>query len=330
MTAPNSLSTEAVVTPRKTEPAGPHGSGEARRADSRRPDRAKRAGLKLGHWWWALPGVLAVFAVHFVATGVGGFFAFTDWSGLGSFEFIGFDNFSEIFQDPSKVGAVQNTLFLAIGAVVLTNVFGLALALGLNRGLRTRHLLRMLFFMPAVLSPLAVSYIWKFIFDYTGPLNGLLTALGLEEGVRPWLGDPTWAIWMVLIVVCWQNTGLVMVIYLAGLASVPVEIEEAAAIDGANLWQRFWHVTLPSIRPALAIATTLVIISGLRIFDEIMALTGGGPVDATETLATEVYKQSFALGNFGYGAALALILTVIIFVFAVIQQRLTGERRQEA
>ncbi|MET1152840.1 ABC transporter permease subunit [Arthrobacter sp.] len=263
-----------------------------------------------------------------MATGVGGFFAFTDWSGLGSFEFIGNDNFVEIFQDPSKIGALKNTLFLAVGAVVVTNVCGLALALGLNRGLRSRYILRMLFFMPAVLSPLAVSYIWKFIFDYSGPLNGLLTTVGLEEGVRPWLGDPTWAIWMVLIVICWQNTGLVMVIYMAGLASVPVEIEEAAAIDGANLWQRFWHVTLPSIRPALAIATTLVIISGLRIFDEIMALTGGGPADSTETLATEVYKQSFALGNFGYGAALALILTVIIFVFAVVQQRLTRERKE--
>ncbi|GAB3187206.1 hypothetical protein GCM10027061_02900 [Nesterenkonia suensis] len=128
------------------------------------------------------------------------------------------------------------------------------------------------------------------------------------------------------MVLVWQGTGVAMVIYLAGLASVPQEIEEAAAIDGANLFRRFWHVVLPAIRPAVAIATTLGIITGLRTFDEIMALTGGGPAGATETLATQVYKQAFSLGNFGYGAALALILACVILVFAVMQQRLTADR----
>jgi len=124
-------------------------------------------------------------------------------------------------------------------------------------------------------------------------------------------------------VVVWQNIGFAMVIYMSGLAAVPLEVEEAAAIDGANLWQRIWHVTIPALRPAIAIATTLGIVNGLRIFDQILALTGGGPANATSTLATEVYKQAFSLGNFGYGAALALLLTVIILVFAVIQQRAT-------
>jgi len=301
--------------------------------DGHRPRRmrSRRPGLlKFGHWWWALPGIALVLAIHYAATAVGGFFAFTDWTGLGDFEWVGFDNFVQIFNDPTKIGAVLNTLFLAIASVIITNVMGLGIAVGLNRTLKSRYVLRVLFFMPVVLSPLAVSYIWKFIFDFNGPLNGFLTLIGLEEWVRPWLADPNWAIWVVLVVISWQNTGFAMVIYMAGLAAVPVEIEEAAAIDGASLWQRFWHVTLPSIRPAVAIATTLGIVNGLRVFDQIMALTGGGPAGATETLATEVYKQSFALGNFGYGAALALLLTVIILVFAVIQQRLTGARRQEA
>ena len=143
------------------------------------------------------------------------------------------------------------------------------------------------------------------------------------------MADPALAIWTVLIVIVWQNTGFAMVIYMAGLAAVPVEIEEAAAIDGANLWQRFWHVVLPSIRPAVAIATTLGIVNGLRVFDQIMALTAGGPAGATETLATQVYKQSFALGNFGYGAALALLLTLIILAFALVQQRVTSGPREE-
>jgi len=180
-----------------------------------------------------------------------------------------------------------------------------------------------------VLSPLATSYIWKFIFDFDGPLNVILRGAGLDSVARAWIADPTWAIWTVLVVLVWQNIGFAMVIYMAGLAAVPVEIEEAAAIDGTTVWQRFWHITLPSIRPAVAIATTLGLVNGLRVFDQIMALTGGGPAGATENLATQVYKQSFALGNFGYGAALALLLTVIILVFAVIQQRATAERPEE-
>jgi raffinose/stachyose/melibiose transport system permease protein len=286
--------------------------------------------MKFGYWWWALPGIVVVIGIHYVATSIGGFFAFTNWTGIGAFEIIGLDNFVRIFQDPTKLGALYNTLFLAFGSVILSNIAGLAIALGLNRGLKTRYALRVLFFMPVVLSPLATSYIWKFIFDFNGPLNLVLRAVGLGEFAKPWVADPTWAIWTVLVVLVWQNTGFAMVIYMAGLAAVPVEIEEAAAIDGANLWQRFWHVTLPSIRPAVAIATTLGLVNGLRVFDQIMALTGGGPAGATENLATQVYKQSFALGNFGYGAALALLLTVIILVFAVIQQRVSGGRAQES
>ncbi|WP_316376735.1 carbohydrate ABC transporter permease, partial [Enterobacter hormaechei] len=128
------------------------------------------------------------------------------------------DNFVRIFQDPSKLLALGNTLFLAFGSVILSNVAGLALALGLNRGLKSRYILRVLFFMPVVLSPLAVSYIWKFIFDFNGPINVFLGAVGLEEFVKPWVADPAVAIWTVLIVIVWQNTGFAMVIYMAGLA----------------------------------------------------------------------------------------------------------------
>lgn len=295
----------------------------------RRRIRRRSGVLTFGHWWWALPGVLLVLSIHYVATTAGGVFAFTNWTGIGSFDWIGLENFRKIFADPTKVLALGNTLFLAFGSVILSNVAGIVLAVGLNRILKTRYILRTLFFMPVVLSPLATSYIWKFIFQFDGPLNMILQSVGLGALARPWLADPTWAIWTVLIVLIWQNTGFAMVIYMAGLTAVPVEIEEAAAIDGSNLWQRFWHVTLPSIRPAIAIATTLGLVNGLRIFDQIMALTGGGPANATATLATEIYKQAFSLGNFGYGAALALLLTVIILVFALIQQRVAQGRNPE-
>lgn len=301
----------------------------------RRPrgDRKKSSrplwGLEFGHWWWALPGIVLVFAVHYAATGIGGFFAFTNWSGIGSFEIVGLKNFEAIFSDPAKIRSLGNTLFFAFGSVLLGNVLGLLLALGLNRVVKTRYALRTLFFMPVVLSPLATAYIWKFIFDFDGPINVLLTSVGLEHLAKPWLADPQWAVWTVLVVLTWSSTGFAMVIFMAGLTSVPNEVEEAAAIDGANLWQRFRHVTLPALRPAVAIAMTLGIVQGLRVFDPIMALTSGGPAGATETLATEVYKQAFALGNFGGGAALALVLAVIILFFAVLQQRLTRSNPED-
>ena len=285
--------------------------------------RPRGRGLEFGHWWWALPGIALVFAIHYVATGIGGFFAFTNWTGIGSFKIVGWQNFEVIFKDPTKLGALSNTLFLAFGSVFLGNIAGLIIALGLNRVLKTRYILRTLFFMPVVLSPLATAYIWKYIFDFDGPINVFLTSIGAGDLAKPWLADPEWAIWTVLVVLVWSSTGFAMVIFMAGLAGVPVEVEEAAAIDGANLWQRFRNVTLPALRPAIAIATTLGIVQGLRVFDPIMALTGGGPAGATETLATQVYKQAFALGNFGGGAALALVLAAIILIFAVIQQRLT-------
>lgn len=297
----------------------------------RRRQPEKRNGRKpliqFGHWWWALPAVVMVLGVHYAATMTGGFFAFTDWSGLGSWDFTGFTNFERIFNTPGLVLAVGNTLFLAFGSVILTNVFGLLFALGINRTIKSRYVLRTLLFMPVVLSPLAVAYVWKFIFQFDGPLNGFLGMIGLESWQKTWLADPSWSIWAILLTVVWQQTGFTMVIYLAGLASVPVEVEEAAALDGAGVWKRFWYVVLPAIRPSVAIATTLGIVQGLRIFDQIFALTGGGPAGATETLATEVYKKAFQMGEFGFGAALALVLTLIILAFAILQQYVTRDRK---
>lgn len=319
MTATMQPKSEAAEAPRRGKRTP--GAGEN--------TRPRRGPMQFGHWWWALPGIALVFTIHYVATGIGGFFAFTNWTGIGSFKITGWTNFEAIFKDPTKLGALFNTLFLAFGSVLLGNIAGLVIALGLNRVVKTRYILRTLFFMPVVLSPLATAYIWKYIFDFDGPLNAFLTAIGAGDQAKPWLADPQWAIWTVLVVLVWSSTGFAMVIFMAGLAGVPVEVEEAAAIDGANLWQRFRNVTLPAIRPAVAIATTLGIVQGLRVFDPIMALTGGGPAGATETLATLVYKQAFALGNFGGGAALALVLAAIILIFAVLQQRLTRSNPED-
>ncbi|KRF25983.1 carbohydrate ABC transporter permease [Phycicoccus sp. Soil803] len=283
-------------------------------------------GLQFGRWWWAAPGTGLLIATIYLATLSGAFFAFTDWAGIGSFHFIGLDNFREIFQRPELLSSLTNTLVFAIGFLVISNVLGLAFALALNRNLKSRYLLRTLLFMPVVLAPISVSYVWGFIFAFDGPLNQLFGSFGLESWQHEWLAEPLLAKGAILTVMIWQNIGFVMVVYLAGLATVPIEIEEAAALDGATRWQRLRHVVLPTIRPAVGIATTLTLIQGLRVFDQVMALTGGGPAGATETLATQVYKQTFSFGKFGFGAALALLLSVLILVFSVLQQFATRER----
>lgn len=290
------------------------------------PVSRKKKTIHYGYWWWSLPAVLMIFAVHYVATGIGVSYSLTDFKGIGSYNWVGFENYVKIFRDEFLVGAVRHTILLAFTFFIIVNVVGLACALAVNRTLKTRYILRTLIFLPVVLSPLAVSFIFKFIYQVEGPVNSLLAILGLESWQRTWLADPTWAIYAVLTVLIWQNIGFAMVIFLAGLATVPHEIEEAAAIDGAGPVARFRYVTLPLLRPATAISTTLSLTTGLRVFDQVQGLTGGGPFGATETLSTQIYQTIFIYGDFGYGSAIAFVFTIVVVIAAGIQLFVTRDK----
>lgn len=326
----SATATQALTTAKPTETAA--GSafrfGRGRRGRRDNHPRTKREAARYATWWWVVPALALVLAVHYGAVGAGSIYAFTDWRGIGPFNWVGFDNFVQILTNPKTQTAFFNTVVLAAMFLVLTNVFGLLLALALNRTLRSRHFLRVLLFMPVVLSPLAVSYVWKFIFQQTGPLNNLFVALGMDSWVRTWLADPDTAIWTILVVMVWQHLGLAMVIYLAGLANVPPELEEAASVDGAGSIRRFFSVVLPLLRSTVIIASTLLLIRGLSVFDQVLAMTGGGPYGATETMATLVYKETFVNGKYGYGAALSLILTLMIAVFALLQIGLLRPKKE--
>lgn len=268
-------------------------------------------------WLLAVPGLLALLLFHFLPTGFGGYFAFTSWNGFSHATWVGLKNFRAIARDPIARGALWHTLELAGCFVLLVNLIGLALALGLNRAVKTRHLLRSVFFAPVAVSPLAIGFIWQWIFDNQGALNRVLGDVDLKSLERPWLGNPSTALWTILAVLVWQYSGLAMVLYLAGLQGISEEIYEATLVDGASDWLRLRKVTLPLLAPALTVSATITLVIGLRVFDQVLALTGGGPVAASETLATQVYKQTFYLGRYGYGAALALILAALIAVVAV-------------
>ncbi|MFF4806383.1 carbohydrate ABC transporter permease [Streptomyces sp. NPDC002144] len=281
----------------------------------RRPRRRPRAPLI-----WLAPGLLLLLAARYLPTVLGANYAFTDWNGLSSvYNIVGLDNFQTIFNDPDSRQALVNTLVLAVTVVIASNVLGMALALALDSAIKTRNIVRAVFFAPAILSPLATAYIWRYIFQIDGPLNHLFGAVGLDAWERSWLADPTWAQWAVAVVTVWQFTGLAMVVYLTGLQSIPAELTEAASVDGAGPWRRFRTITLPLLAPATTIALTLTTIMALGIFDQVVALTGGGPAGKTDTLSTVIYEQTFSLGRFGYGTALAVILTVVITLASVTQ-----------
>jgi len=274
-----------------------------------------------------VPALLLALAVHVAAPLAGAGYAFTDWNGVGAATWVGLANFREIFQTEVTRHALFNTLKLAFVFVVIVNVLGLALALALNRQLKTRHVLRSLFFLPVAMSSVAIAYIWQYIFQYDGPLNKLLGFLGLDAWKHVWLADPFWALWTILVVLVWQYAGLAMVLYLAGLQSIPDELIEASVVDGATGWTRFRRVVFPLLAPAFTVAATLTLVIGLRVFDQVIALTGGGPVNASETLSTQVWEQTWMNGRFGYGAALSLLLTLLVGIL-VITQTLVLRRRE--
>ncbi|WP_205708966.1 ABC transporter permease subunit [Kineococcus siccus] len=300
-------------------------------ASARPSPPSSRSGRRLSAsrvaaWWWSLPALVVVALVHYAAVVAGAGYAFTDFNGFRVRSFVGWANFREIFTGAAPLTALTNTFVIAISFLVLTNVIGMAFAVALNRTLKTRYVLRVLLFAPVVLSPLAVSYVWKFLFQQTGPINQVLGAVGLEGLQRTWLGDPGTVVPAIIVVMVWQHVGLTMVIYIAGLANVPVESEEAAAIDGAGPFDRFRHVTLPALRPTVVVASTLILVQGLRVFDQVQALTGGGPFGASDTLATSIYKETFVNGRFGFGAAMALVMTVLVLICAGVQMLLLREK----
>jgi raffinose/stachyose/melibiose transport system permease protein len=302
--------------------------GTASAADVRPPGRrSRRHSVGRSLWWFAVPA-LAVYVYVVVSPTLQGIAAaFTDWSAFNRTpNFIGFENFVRIFQ--SDLGeAAFRTVLIAVVTMTIMNVFGLLLALVLHQPLKGRNFLRTLVFVPVIVSPLVVGYLFKYIFGPpdVGVANSVLEFFGLPQ--VDWLGQPTTALWIIIIVVCWQFTGAAMVIYLAGLQSVPQELVEAAAIDGAGSIQRFWHIVRPLLAPAFTINLMLGLIGGLKIFDQIFALTAGGPAGSTHTISTLIYQQFTQFGYWGRSAALAVILALGVALLSSIQ--FTALRRQE-
>lgn len=300
-------------------------SVRGRSAISLRPAASRFAGMTSGladliarpgvSWWFVMPA-LALYGfilVYPMLAGIG--YAFTDWNGLGrQINYVGFENFARIWTDTQVISSIRVTLILAGALVVSKMVIGLMLAVALDSAIRSRNLLRLLFFMPVVLTPVITSFVWKYIFSNSGALNTIADTFGLSFLHQAWLGDPNTALISVIIVTAWQTSGLAMVIFLAGLQAIPKELLEQSMIDGASPWNRFWLITFPLLAPAFTVNVILALIQGLKIFDQVFVMTGGGPGYATETLSTIIYKTSFIYAEFGYGSAIALVFSILVGV----------------
>ena len=264
-------------------------------------------------WWFTAPALLLFAFVVLVPSARGIWYAGTDWDGLDpDFAMVGLRNFADLADDATARQAIWHTLLIAVAITVIQNGIGLLLALGVNSTIKTRNVLRVLLFAPAVVTPIVTAYLWRNLLGPDGAVNSLLGAVGLATARQDWLGDPRLALWMIVLVVVWQFAGYSMVIFLAGLQSIPREIYEAAAIDGSGPVRRFWSIVRPLLAPAITINLMLSIIGGIKLFDQVYALAGGGPGHATDTISTLIYKDAFTLGEFGYSIALAVVLTVIV------------------
>lgn len=291
---------------------------------ARSPRRRKGLGSSMSRrvLFFAIPALVFYIFVVLVPTTQGATYAFTDWNGLSkTFNFVGFENIVKVLADPTSLKALINTVIIAVTFTIIQNTIGLALALGVNSRIKTRNFLKVLIFAPAVMTPVVIGYLWQYMLAPTGPVNTALEGLGLGAFAQVWLGEPTLALGSIIVVLIWQFSGYSMVIFLAGLQGIPEEVLEAAAVDGAGPWRRFRSIVLPLLAPAVTINIMLSMIGGLKIFDQVWVLTGGGPGGTTHTLSTLMFREAFTYGDFAKSIALGLLLLVIVAAISVVQYR---------
>ena len=250
----------------------------------------------------------------------------TDWDGMGEAKFVGFANFTRFFQDARAMGDIRTTLIFAAGSAILLNLVGLGYAFLMEKPFPCRSLARVIIYLPAIISPLIMGYIWYFLLQ---PGRGFLyyaaRQLGTEFFQGKWMSSYPATMAVLIFVNVWQYAGMTMIIYLAGLKSISGDIREAAVMDGANAWQRFTRVTLPLLMPSIRINVVTNIIGSLSVFDIIMALTEGGPGYSTESLSIYIMRMCYG-SRTGYSTAVAMILFLIILLPVLISLRLTREK----
>ncbi|MER6563629.1 sugar ABC transporter permease [Streptomyces sp. NPDC001027] len=305
--------------------AAPQAKGRDRSSPQGRRERPRRKPDQ--PWWFALPA-LAVFGVFFLLPNLLNFvYPFTDWSAFHpQIGFAGLSNFDAILHDGSLARDIRITVEYAVLVAVFQNGFGLALALLLERDTRFNRFFRAVFFLPVLISALAVGYLFRALLAQDGALNGVLSSLAGRPVDTPWLGSTTWTLLVVTLIHGWKWMGLAMLIYLAGLKSMPGDVLEAARIDGAGGWRTFWSIRFPLLAPAVTFNVTTALIGSMNTFDIVQATTAGGPGSETEVFNIYMFRV-FGQGLYAQASAMSLVLFLIVVVLAV--PVIVGLRRRE-
>ena len=267
-----------------------------------------------------IPVVALFFAFNTLPLIKGVIYSFTNFRGYGTYDWVGLRNYIDLFQDARVGKSYLFTIKMAVAATIVTNVISLVLALGLNSKIKFKSTLRGMYFVPNILGALVVGYIFNYFFTYIIPALFNTTSI---------LASSTWA-WVGIVLVCaWQAVAMNTIIYISGLSTVPEDVYEAGSIDGATGWERFKSLTFPLIIPFFSINMVLSGKNFLMVFDQIMALTKGGPAQSTESISFLIYNNGMAGGQFGFQSANAVLFFVIIVAFSVAQLQFTSSKEEQ-
>ena len=307
--------TDATTTPRTLSAARPVARPQARLRQRIEP------------YLYVLPATLFVVAFLLYPMIMTLLRSFTHDDGINLPEFVGLQNFADLFADPHFLLSIRNTLIWTVAAVVLPVTLGLAFALTLN-AVRWSGLFKSIIYLPATISAAAVGILFSFIFGYdNGALNALLNSFGIHN-VR-WLFESPINTYSMIGAYTWQSTGLNMMLFLVGLQGLPQEPIEAAKLDGCTGFSLVWRIIVPMLMPYVVIATLLAVINGFKVFDQIWVMTQGGPGRSSETLAVTMYREGFILFNQGYSAAIAVIIALAALIFSYFYLRSVLDQEQQ-
>lgn len=304
-----------------------------------KPSASRRRKSAALIWRERLPGLimagpaLILFVLMFIVPMILALvLSLTNWNGYSlRFDFIGLDNYLTAFSNPRTVSAATFTVIVAVSGTIFCNVVGLSLAALLVRPGRANAVLRTVFFYPFIISALIIGFLWSALLAPQGAINGLLAQVGLPA--LPFLTDVTFAKASVIFTIVWASFGFNMILYIAGMKSVPAEYYEAATVDGASPWKQFWHITIPLIATVLTVNIVLTLSGLLKVYEVVLALTDGGPAASTQTIVYQILNESFKQSRLGFGAAqsvILLIVTAIIGISVTLARRSSEKKATDA
>jgi multiple sugar transport system permease protein len=273
--------------------------------------------------WLFLAPSLVLFAIFTAIPVISAFFiSFTEWNLFNEVTWVGLGNYIGLAHDEIFAKVLGNTGYFVLVSVPVQIALALACALALNRGLKGQTFFRVVYFLPVVTSTIAAALVWAWLFNSNfGLINAGLSLAGVTD-LPKWMGSTRWAMPAIIIVSIWQNLGYAMVLFLAGLQNIGKDVHDAAALDGATGWDRFWHITLPLLSPTTFFVLVISIIGSFQVFELVLVMTKAGPANATNTLVYYIYQNGFQFYQMGYASAAAMVLFLIVLIFTLVQYKL--------